>query len=292
MADEHPKTFISYCTKDTELARRLKEDLSRAGCDSWQFDLSAIPGTDAWNSILERIEKSDFFIVLLSIAATKSKAVQEEISHAHYCSIQNPEGRPRIIPLIIENDVAVPRQIVRAVRLLFRETHYNSDFEHLLKSLGVERSPFSEATALDVTFSRGREFDAGREAAIYAANLIRNNPDVARTFDSLSADVQREAAGRWSMPDAPNAQVIVWKAETWRDSVQPQWVRKSEYVFLVFFALHAGYHTGYSTEKRVVLEITASQEIKYNHVGEELVLDSDTLRLKFAGFRNVTALPL
>ena len=73
-------TFISYCGQDQDLAQKLKEDLTRAGCDPWQFDLSATPGTDAWGAILEPIEKSDFLIVILSKAATTSRAVTKRKS--------------------------------------------------------------------------------------------------------------------------------------------------------------------------------------------------------------------
>lgn len=285
MMENQPKIFISYCSKNSALAQRLKDDLSHSGCDSWQFDLSAVPGTDAWNTILERIEKSDFFLVIVSAASAASKGVQEEVSHAHYCSINDPNGRPRIIPLIIEKPVTVPRQIVRAVRLEFRETHYNSDFEQLLTSLGLTRSPFADATELDVTFTRGREFDAKRETSLYAESLIRNNSGVAAQFESLSEDVRRQAGGKWQLP---SAQTIEWRGETWRDSVQPQWTRKSQYTFIVIFALHFNYHTGYIAEKRVVVEVSAFQLIKYDHAGEELVFHSDTLQLKFDGFRNIS----
>jgi hypothetical protein len=41
------------------------------------------------------------------------------------------------------------------------------------------------------------------------------------------------------------------------------------------------------------MEIAAFDELKYDHVGEDdLVLHSDTLRLKFEGFRDVAALPV
>ena len=167
-----PKTFISYSEPDRALAQRLKEDLDRNGCDPWQFDLSAVPGTDAWGTILERIEKSDFFVAILSQAATASRAVQEEIAHAHYCGVNSAEGRPRMIPLVVERHIAVPRQMVRAVRLLFRQEHYNNDFERLLNALGIEKSQFSSTTDLDVTFSRGKEFDVEREAGVYVSNLM------------------------------------------------------------------------------------------------------------------------
>ena len=226
------KTFISYCAQDKELAQRLKVELSRSGCKPWQFDLSAIPGTDAWGTILERIETSDFFVVLLSKAATESRPVKEEISHAHYSSINNPGSRPRIIPLIIEEDVLVPRQIVRAVRLQFGELQFESDFERLLIALGVEDSPFGSATELDVTFSQGREFDTKREAGLYASNLIANNPHVSAIFHKLSANARLAAGGRWRMP---SPQEIFWEEETYREHRQPQYVRVCNYKVTVFF---------------------------------------------------------
>jgi hypothetical protein len=281
-----PKTFISYSTPDKGLAQRLKEDLERAGCDPWQFDLSAIPGTDAWAAILERIGKSDFFIVIVSQSATASRAVLEEIAHAHYCSVNNDNGRPRIIPLVIEEHVALPRQIVRAVRLPFRESHYNSDFERLRGALGMEESPFSSATELDVTFSCGREFDVEREAGLYASSLIHDQPDIGEIFEKLSANARAMAGGRWQMP---LPRTITWEANTWVDARQPQVIRKSEFKILVIFPLQCGFHTGYESTERVAMEIEAFDELKYDYVGDalDIVLHSDTLRLKFEGFREL-----
>jgi hypothetical protein len=285
-----PKTFISYSTEDKALAQRLKGDLSRAGCDPWQFDLSAIPGTDAWDAILERIEKGDFLVVILSQKATASRVVQEEIAHAHYCSINSAERRPRIIPLITEEKVDVPRQIIRAVRLPFRQEHYNNDFERLLNALGVEQSPFSSTTELDVTFSSGREFDIEREAGLYASSLIRDQDDVARAFETLSANARATAGGRWRMP---SPQTVTWEVNTWREKRQPQFIRKSEVKVLVILPLHCGFSSGYESTERVAMEIEAFDELKYDHVGEDdLILHSDTLRLRFGGFRDLSSSPL
>jgi TIR domain len=288
-----PKTFISYSESDRALAQRLKGDLDRNGCDPWQFDLSAVPGTDAWGAILERIEKNDFFVAILSRGATASRAVQEEIAHAHYCGVNSAEGRPRMIPLVVDQDVAVPRQMVRAVRLPFRQEHYNNDFEHLLNALGIEKSPFSFTTDLDVTFSRGKEFDVEREAGIYASKLIHDEPEVRRVFDQLSANARAMAGGRWRMP---LPKMVTWEANTWGEASQPQLVRKSEFKILVIFPLRCGFHTGYESTERVAMEIEAFDELKYDYVGSgdalDVILHSDTLRLKFAGFREVISSPL
>lgn len=284
-----PKVFISYCASQEKLARRLKDDLGGAGCDAWQFNLSATPGSDSWKEILQRIEKSDFFVVLLSPDALVSRPVQEEVSHAHYCSLNNAEGLPRIIPIILADGVVPPSEIVRKVRLAFREENYGSDFELLLRCLDMEPSPFATATELDVTFTRSREFDAQREAGVFASALVRNHPDVSTAFNSLTARARAEA-GKWV---APSAQTVIWEEDTYRQR-QPQFVRTYHYVVMVVFVLHNGYTGGYESNGRVIADISAFKELKYDYVGKEsdLVLHSDTLRLKFEGFRQVTSTPL
>jgi hypothetical protein len=288
-----PKNFISYSTADKGLAQRLKDDLTRVGCDPWQFDLSAIPGTNAWSTILERIENSDYLIVILSQSATTSRAVNEEITHAHYCAVNNSHGRPRIIPLILDEHGILPRQIVRAVRLPFSENQYNTGFDRLLRALGIEESPFSSATKRDVTFSRGREFDVEKEAGLYASSLIHDEPEIKAMFDKLSANARAMAGGRWQTP-SPRA--ITWEANTWRDARQPQLIRKSEFKIVVIFPLHCGFHTGYEMLERVAVEIEAFDELKYDYVGEgdalDITLHSDTLRLKFIGFRDLISSPM
>ena len=100
-----PKVFISYVSADRELATQLRADLEMAGADPWQFDYSAIPGTDAWDVILNRIAESDYFLVLLSPQALQSQAVREEIDHAHYSRLNGPEQRPVQIPLILDDSI-------------------------------------------------------------------------------------------------------------------------------------------------------------------------------------------
>ena len=133
-----PRTFMSHSSVDRGLAQRLKEELEREGCEPWQFNLSAIPGTDAWRTVLELIEKSDYVIAVLSRAAVSSRAVQEEIAHAHYSSMNSTNGRPRIVPVVIQDDVQIPRQIVRTVQLRFHEDQFPIDFGRLLQALGVD----------------------------------------------------------------------------------------------------------------------------------------------------------
>lgn len=287
----HPiKAFISFCSADRVLAQRLQKDLATAGCASWQFDISAVPGTDAWEAILEQIEQSEFFLVLLSEAATQSRGVMEEISHAHYCSLNSPSSMPRIIPLLLRDGVTVPRKIVRSVRLPFRENTYDADFALLLHTLGIEASPFQTAAALEVTSTRAYEFEADREAARYATSLINNNQDIAGSFQKLTVRAGEVGSNFYVLP----AQVITQSEEVSRYYTSPGCPSTGPavsllYRFWVFFGLMEKHTKGYVVSDRVVMQIDASQHRRFEDIGDERVLRSDSLCLRFDGFQTITA---
>jgi len=285
---DRPKAFISFCTADRPLAQRLQKDLAEAGCASWQFDVSAIPGTDAWEAILERIEQSDFFLVLLSQATKQSRGVNEEISHAHYHSLNNPSGVPRIIPLILEEGVTVPRKIVRSVRLSFNEKTYESDFATLQRSLGIEGSPFETATALEVTSTRSYEFEPEREAGRYAASLITNNPEIAAIFQKLTA----RARGGVSRPYISSAQIISQSEEVLRYHGANGPAVSLMQMFWVLFGVLQKHTKGYVISENIVMQVDSSQDRQFEDIGDERVLRSDCLRLRFAGFQKLTATPV
>jgi hypothetical protein len=284
------RAFISFCSADRVLAQRLQKDLATAGCASWQFDISAVPGTDAWDAILERIEQSEFFLVLLSKGATQSRGVMEEISHAHYCSLNSPSRIPRIIPLILEDDVAVPRKIVRLVRLPFRKNTYDADLALLLHTLGIEASPFQTATALEVTALRAYEFEADREAVRYATSLINNNQEVAASFQKLVASKGEWGSNFGVLP----AEVVTKSEEVTRYYTSPGCPSTGpavslQYTFWVFFGVMDKHTKGYVVSDHVVMQIDAAQDRQFEDIGDERVLQNDSLRLRFDGFQGITA---
>jgi TIR domain len=74
-----PNIFISFASTDGILAGEVFTDLKKAGGSVWQFDESAIPGTDSWGPILDIIKNADYFLVLWSASAAKSIPVEEEL---------------------------------------------------------------------------------------------------------------------------------------------------------------------------------------------------------------------
>jgi hypothetical protein len=239
-------------------------------------------------SNLERIEQSDFFLVLMSTAATKSRGVKEEISHAHYSSLNSASSVPRIIPLILNEGLVVPRKIVRAVRLQFREESYDSDLPLLLRTLGLEASPFEDVRELEVTSTRAYEFDAQREAVRYANSLITRNEEVSAHFRQLTSEARERVGVRFHI--AP-AQVVTQSEEVTRYVASNSPRVSLLQTFWIFLGVMQGYAQGYSISENIVMQIDSSQDREFSDVGDERVLVSDSLRLQFQGFRHIPADP-
>ena len=86
------QVFISYSRRDIEFVQRLAEDLQAAGLTVW-YDLSGLDGGTQWGiEIQSAIEKSQYFLVVLSPSSLASKWVQREFLYAEDFEI-------KVIPL-------------------------------------------------------------------------------------------------------------------------------------------------------------------------------------------------
>jgi hypothetical protein len=82
------QVFISYSRKDINFIKRLAADLQAAGLTAW-YDLSGLDGGTTWGSeIQSAIEKSQFFVVVLSPNSLNSKWVQREFLFAESCNLR------------------------------------------------------------------------------------------------------------------------------------------------------------------------------------------------------------
>jgi hypothetical protein len=96
--------FISYSRQDSEKAHRLAADLGGHGISCW-VDTESLKGGERWESkIKEAIEKSPFFICLLSKAVVGSASyVNSEIKHAITTAKRMSPDTVYIIPVKLEN---------------------------------------------------------------------------------------------------------------------------------------------------------------------------------------------
>lgn len=280
-----PKVFISYASSERELAIRLRADLEAAGADAWQFEQSAVPGTDAWDSILIRISQSDYFVVLLSPLAVQSRAVREEIDHAHYSSLNGPDRRPVAIPLILDDSVTVPPKLARAVRMAYRPSAHATVVSGLTRAMGIESSAplFASAAELEMTHVSNEEFDIKREVEAFFSSLVERNTAVAERYQALVAPTQHAAGGRFQHGDRTVIEWFVADAN-WRFR-DDGGKRREELLFLVREPLVFGVSHGYMVETNVVGQVRAILSATYTEPKEgDFALTENRLTLCFEGF--------
>lgn len=130
------KVFISYSTEDRKAAEALFDDVAAAGATVFQFGRTDTIGKPSWDQVIEWINQSDVFIVLLSKHALVSRPVREEIEQAHYSYI-NRERPSKLIPAIIESGTKPPVLIERFTQVDL--VRYERGLARLLTQLGLER---------------------------------------------------------------------------------------------------------------------------------------------------------
>jgi hypothetical protein len=274
------RVFISYCGEDSAIAARLHSDLSARSCTVWQFEASAVPGSDAWDVILDRIKNSDYFVVLISHAANRSKGVKEEISFAHYQMVNNDS--PKLIPLILADEAAVPDKLAKLVALPFAESNYEGNFEKVLRRLHISDSPFATTDLADATFAGKKEFDVRYEAEVFASNLVRSHPKISGDFKKLCAASDAGKSGHFRVWPAES---IIWETERFREHLPGGgfFHRGCSEIFVIF-PLNWGISNGNGSREKIIAHVTAKFERTYSP-GTDRLLISNQLRLIFGGFR-------
>jgi hypothetical protein len=95
--------FISYAHEDGPVIDIIRSHLTAAGYDVW-VDRELIAGGESWRTrIVEAIESSDVFLLILSPHSVRSKYVLQELN------IADGESKP-ILPVLIA-PVEIPREM-------------------------------------------------------------------------------------------------------------------------------------------------------------------------------------
>ena len=101
--------FVSYSTNELALAKQISDNLEQHGANVFVFEDSATPGDPAWEQVVAAIDHSDFFVLLVSRSSVESNPVEAEISHAFHRWAN--EKLPKIVPVIVDEDVAAPELV-------------------------------------------------------------------------------------------------------------------------------------------------------------------------------------
>lgn len=77
-----PKVFISYSTKDSEVASELKRNLELHSITCWKAPESILPGQTWEESIVDAISQTDLMVLIWSGASQCSEQVKRELTLA------------------------------------------------------------------------------------------------------------------------------------------------------------------------------------------------------------------
>lgn len=98
------KVFVSYASRDEELATRIVASLEDAGLDAWFKKREILPGDNWAEKIASGLKESNAMVVLVTPSALESDAVQSSISYA----LSEKAFSKRLIPVIVGNSADFP----------------------------------------------------------------------------------------------------------------------------------------------------------------------------------------
>ena len=137
-----PKVFISHASEDKErFVLDFATQLRNNGVDAWVDQWEINPGDSLIDKIFEQgISEADAFIVILSRNSTKKPWVTEELNAA---SLKRIEKNTKVIPVIIDKDIAVPEVLKTTVWETIEDTDsYDQSLKKILASIfGVYEKP-------------------------------------------------------------------------------------------------------------------------------------------------------
>lgn len=141
------QVFISYSRKDLDFVERLASDLQSAGLTVW-YDLSELDGGTQWGmEIQSAIEKSQFFLVVLSPNMLTSKWVQREFLFAESCNL-------KVIPLQYQ-PCRQPMWLLDLHLIDLQGENYNVNLKRLLKALDIQ-PPLAEQRPVPLLNEEGQ----------------------------------------------------------------------------------------------------------------------------------------
>lgn len=124
------RVFISYAHEDSPLVDIIQSHLDAAGYAVW-IDRESISGGELWRTrIVEAIENSDVFLLMLSPNSVKSKHVLQELN------IADGESKP-ILPVLIKA-TKIPREMklqLSGLQAILLEADDSSNIDILCKSI-------------------------------------------------------------------------------------------------------------------------------------------------------------
>jgi small GTP-binding protein len=127
--------FISYAREDSEIADRLYDDLKKTGSNPWMDRKDLLAGSLWKKSIKRAIQRSNFFLVLLSSnSISKRGFVNKELIMAFDVLDELPSEDIFIIPIRL-NECEPPYEKIKNIQWVDLFPSYESGLSKILKAL-------------------------------------------------------------------------------------------------------------------------------------------------------------
>jgi TIR domain./Restriction endonuclease. len=147
-ASKQPHVFLSYSSKDKEVAQRIFQELRKKGIHIGLDSLEIKPGDSITNAIDETLSASDYLVVLLSPNSVKSRWVQYELATAANRKLLKRDIT--LLPVLIRN-ADIPASLKAYQYLDLRR-----DFDHGVAELAERIGSVPE---IDFSKLNGRRFE-------------------------------------------------------------------------------------------------------------------------------------
>ncbi len=130
-AEASKSVFISYSSRETAEARKVKDLLEKEGISCWMAPESIPAGSDYGNEIANAIRRADFVVVMLSANSQSSKWVSKEVDFA-----LKYDGT--VIPFQLDDSELTPAFDFRLtdVQRIYASGRFYEAFSELLKRIG------------------------------------------------------------------------------------------------------------------------------------------------------------
>jgi TIR domain len=137
------KIFISHSSADKpKLVRRLAEDLKYVGHEVWYDEWTIQAGESLAEKIDQGIQECDYFVIVLSEAALRSRWVRQELNAAVVREIErkNVFVIPILIGAVKDNQVPISLRSKKYIDLRrLNDALYTRRFDEILRALGDVR---------------------------------------------------------------------------------------------------------------------------------------------------------
>lgn len=179
------EVFISYSRKDGDFARKLNQELQRAGKTTWFDQESISTGVDFEKEIFKGIEGANNIVFLLSPDSVQSEYCEREVEYANSLN-------KRFIPVLVRS--TEPEDIPEVLRVInwidFTGTDFQKPFTEVIKAIEIDREHANYHTVLQQRASEWLPRYKSEEKKEEAEEYLLNNSAYQNAIEWLKAGAE------------------------------------------------------------------------------------------------------